>query len=452
MKIKRVSFLIMLFVVQLHTSSFAQSRNNMVYLSGVTKNFNNQIQIEDMSELKDLVLPNAERMFTPDSNHNFAISFKLEKPGYFRMGRNILYLSPGDSMVMFVNYVWQDSSTFKGKGSQANEYLKYTSFPKGGSFLHAGDNVKPTIQQTVDTILQIADKRSKVLNSCSTISKEFKLLEHARIHADIINSLKMINTYFPWVNKISKDSLEIFKTEYTRIVDPYISLYSKKIGLNPSFLQLVVYRDVVPVILSRVTGNIKSRNIIDDWIKASDLVDEFKTLDEKRPIHWFKKAIDSIKTPLYKTTVINTFKQLMEFGEGDTAADFIMTAYDGKPVALSDYKGKIIYIDLWATWCGPCMEELPFIDTLKEKYKQNKEIVFISLSIDSDKQKWLNSLKERHTFNNQFIIDRAKLDAYHVSTIPRVIIVNSAFKIESMSAGLPSAKNTITILDKILKQ
>ena len=448
----KLILLLVLFVIQGNQNIYGQKDNKLIILNGIVKNYNNQIQIEDMSEMKDLILPNSDRIFTLDSSYHFSISFTLEKPGYFRLGRNLLYLSPGDSLSMLINWTWQDSSVFRGTGSQANEYLKYTPFPKAGSFLEAGVNIKATIQQTINEILKQADRRKQLLENYFNISNNFKMLEQARINADVLNSLVMINTYFPYVNNIKEDSLKIYKTEYTKIVSPYINLYSKKVNLNPQYLQLGVYRQVISSLLSRLTDKTKKSDIIKDWIKSSDLVQRFKKIDTKKDIALFEKEISDINTQRYKIAVIKTFKKLMEFRNGDVAADFVMYNTSNKPIQLSSLKGKVIYIDLWASWCGPCIGELQFLDILKEKYKNNEHIIFISLSIDDDRQKWLKKLEQASSLDNQYIIDRANLEPYSIIEIPRVLIINSEFKIESMNGDLPSSKNTISVLDKLLIQ
>ena len=76
----------------------AQDRKNKVTLKGQLKNFTNQVEVEDLSDFQYLLPPNTERMVVPDTAGNFQISFSLQQPNYFHMGRNILYLTPGDDM------------------------------------------------------------------------------------------------------------------------------------------------------------------------------------------------------------------------------------------------------------------------------------------------------------------------------------------------------------------
>ena len=72
---------------------------------------------------------------------------------------------------------------------------------------------------------------------------------------------------------------------------------------------------------------------------------------------------------------------------GKPAPDFTLKALNGDTVALKDFRGKVVLIDFWATWCGPCIHELPGLKTLYEKHKDNPEFALISISSDTDDDK-----------------------------------------------------------------
>src|SRR5882672_8573091 len=231
------SFCLCLFSVDVQS----QLEKKIVTLKGKLKNFSNQVEVEDMSDLQYLLPPTSERMIIPDTTGNFSIRFRVESPNYFRLGRNILYLSPGDDMEVFIDKNAPLKATFEGKGSPANLYLRNTPFPKGGSFMEAGRNAKPLPQSTVDILLQMADSRKKELADAKKLPAEFKRLELARIKADLINSLQSGKaSYLP---RISKDSLVIYKEEYAKIAQPVIDKNAEDF-IDASLMKLVVYRDI----------------------------------------------------------------------------------------------------------------------------------------------------------------------------------------------------------------
>src|SRR5258705_10258825 len=98
---RKVFFL--LFVWTFSAALSAQQTKYVVSLKGKLKNFSNQVEVEDMSDLQYLLPPTNERMILPDTNGNFSITFKLGSPNYFRIGRNQLYLTPGDNMEVFID-------------------------------------------------------------------------------------------------------------------------------------------------------------------------------------------------------------------------------------------------------------------------------------------------------------------------------------------------------------
>jgi peroxiredoxin len=81
---------------------------------------------------------------------------------------------------------------------------------------------------------------------------------------------------------------------------------------------------------------------------------------------------------------------------GETAPDFMAAAMDGTPIRLADYRGKVVLIDFWATWCAPCVTEMPNLRKIKESLGADGALVVLGVSLDSDR-----SLVER------FVKDRA---------------------------------------------
>lgn len=427
----------------------AQSTKGNVILTGNVRNFNNQVEVQDMSEMGDLLLPVADRFFVPDAAGNFKVKFPLASPNYFRVGRNILYLSPGDSLTVFIDYKDPKLAIFSGRHSGENEYLRETPFPKGGSFLEAGTKIKRTTDSTVAVIEEIAKKRTEALNSYQDLSPEFVKLETARIRADLLNSFAAINAYFPMRFKLSKDSAEIFRKNFATEIAPYMERYNKNF-LDADFLKLVVYRDVVDELIAKETKTSKPFYDIKGWMAARDMAQELKKASDRETKIKFEERIKNLSSPIYKSALSNTLDKVLLLSNGDMAYDFTAADNNNTIKQLATQKGKLIYIDIWATWCGPCMEEMPAYEKLKESYKNNPNISFISLSIDDDKDAWKKNMQKRNAAGLQWIIDRAKMQPYNIISIPRSILVDKDFHIVEMNAALPSSKSIHDTLDKLL--
>lgn len=141
---------------------------------------------------------------------------------------------------------------------------------------------------------------------------------------------------------------------------------------------------------------------------------------------------------------------------GELAPDAVFYDASGTKSRISDYKGKVLYIDTWATWCGPCKREIPYLKTLEEEY-HGKNVQFISVSTDKDINAWKNFIvKEQmgglqlHQSDN-FEETISKL--YLVNSIPRFIIIDKAGRIVNADGPRPSSGETIRgLLDELLAE
>ena len=129
--------------------------------------------------------------------------------------------------------------------------------------------------------------------------------------------------------------------------------------------------------------------------------------------------------------------------KGDPSPKFVYPNQFGENVALDDFKGKYVYIDVWATWCGPCKKEIPYLKDLDEAYK-GKDIAFVSLSIDKmeHKDKWLKMIEEEDLKGVQILADnewRSEfVSAYNITGIPRFILIDQEGNILNSNAPRPS--------------
>jgi thiol-disulfide isomerase/thioredoxin len=418
-----------------------------VHLSGKLKNFSNQVEVEDMSDLQYLLPPVTDRVIVPDTAGNFSVHFTLTQPNYFRLGRNILYLSPGDQLEVFIDKNNPVLGQFRGKGSAPNLYLRNTPFPKGGSFVEAGRKIQKSAAATIDTILKIAKARQAELDTFKGITKEFRRLETARVRADLINSLLAgQNSYRP---RISADSLKQYLETYRLLAEPLVARQAAGF-IDASFMKLVVYRDICNEVL-KYDGPAKDRAQINDWLSATSLVGEIKKLSDKNQLKTYKAKVAAVKTPAYQSALQKTLDNLLRFGKGDPAVDFTAVDLDGKKVNLSSLKGKVIYVDLWATWCGPCMAEMPHYEELKEKYRDNPAVAFVSLSIDDGAALWKKSVESRKANGIQWLINRNTLNDYDIVSIPRSLLIDKEFKMVDMNAPMPSSKEIITLIDNLIR-
>lgn len=419
-----------------------------VTLRGKIINLGKTISLYDLSEYCYLTpVGENDRTIIADENGNFSISFLLKRPNYFAIQYNKLYLSPGDSMNIFIDGKDAGKAKFSGKGSEANTYLKATLFPAAGSYYNGGTDAKATFQESIDYIIQQSQLRQKELDTLQGVLKEFKRLEYARIKADVINSLKSWRYALMPLHIKSNDSTKYYKIQYDKLCEPIIKKYSNNF-IDASFLKLNVYTYIANDLIKQ-KGNLADVRQIKDFYIALNVVDLIKEINSKSQIllskNKIKKKMAAIKTLSYRSAANRTLsKYISSKKQGDIAGDFTAIAPNGEAKKLSSYSDKIIYVDIWATWCGPCMEQIPYLEKLKEKYRENKDIIFLSLSVDSDTSKWKEYLKTNNkSIEFQLNINTNALLEYNVTAIPRAILIDKNFKIINLFAALPSSSEEI---------
>ncbi len=126
-----------------------------------------------------------------------------------------------------------------------------------------------------------------------------------------------------------------------------------------------------------------------------------------------------------------------------SAKDFEVQALNGKKIALKDLKGKIVVLNFWATWCGPCRREIPDLNRLVDKYSGNKDVVFIGIT-DDQKQRVSNFLGQNE-FKYTVAFDISNTyEKYNVTAVPTHVIIDRSGYISARIVG------SLPEMDKIL--
>ena len=128
--------------------------------------------------------------------------------------------------------------------------------------------------------------------------------------------------------------------------------------------------------------------------------------------------------------------------------------FKGGKTSLADLKGTYVYVDIWATWCGPCKREIPFLKEVEKEYR-GKNIEFVSISVDKakDHATWKKMVEEKELTGIQLFAENDWnsnfVKGYKINGIPRFILIDPAGKIVSPDAPRPSSDDLKVLLNEL---
>jgi cytochrome c biogenesis protein CcmG/thiol:disulfide interchange protein DsbE len=122
---------------------------------------------------------------------------------------------------------------------------------------------------------------------------------------------------------------------------------------------------------------------------------------------------------------------------GDKATDFKLEDLSGKTVSLSSYKGKVVFLNLWATWCGPCREEMPSMETLYDDFKDNPDFVMLAVSQDTKGKSAVLPYVQKNGYHFEVLLDPENKvgESYNVSGVPETFIIDRKGRIVAHHMG-----------------
>ena len=380
-----------------------------------------------------------------DAEGCFDTIISLKAPAYYNISRNTLYLSPGDDLDIKITQK-NTEAEFSGKGAEANLYLKNRLFPHAGSYLHGGVNMKENFAQTHRFIDSMAMARREQLNNLQKVSKEFKKMENARISADVLNSYSYYPTYaniYAQVNKapevaIRKHQVDSFYTSLASEMRPLVE------ELNHStVLDVAVVRSVLGSLMNdrQLKGWSEGMEFVPevkDLLMASRWIDRLNGHVDVSVINGATDFAQTIGNEEYAQEILLKVKNAGKLLPGQPAIDFSLSDIEGNNYSLSDFKGKVLYLDFWATWCGPCTKESPYFESLAKKFI-DKDVLFLPISMDNSKKTWSKYLKSHSKELVQYhSIDPILKNEWCIKGIPRFVLIDKNFNIVNAYAERPS--------------
>lgn len=117
------------------------------------------------------------------------------------------------------------------------------------------------------------------------------------------------------------------------------------------------------------------------------------------------------------------------------APDFTLQDLDGKTVSLSDFKGKVVVVDFWATWCPPCRASIPGLERIHREYSQ-KGVVLLAVSLDDGGWDYVKSFQQEYGMSYRVLKGTEEVASrYMVRSIPMIVLVGRDGKVQKRLLG-----------------
>ena len=406
-----------------------------------------------------------------DKNGNFAFAFFPEKEGFYVVGRNprmktgryIFYLKPGDNVRFAAD---RASYSLVGDNTPENkEMARWHDALKEVEYKSLFFNLSqstfrdffPEFQQLLPSLQKYpkAKTKNKDFNAAFEDFRRYNLCDYALAY------LYTPRTEHPKAADYIDYYRQLRVADYTRSV----SLLDYPDGLDMiSNIQMTLFHMDASLTQEQMSARFKTfrddaiASIADPVVKGEYVIANAGSVKTYPGIvDYNEKYGQYLVNDDQKARMQQIIAKLDKNEPGNAAAPFTLPDTNGKMHSLADWRGKLVYIDFWATWCGPCKGEIPFMTKLEEEYAGNKDIVFVSVSVDkeADRQKWLDMVKEKGMKGVQLFTGDLKgqvSEPYHINTIPRFVLVGRDGKLINGNAPRPSSEEIRPLINFHLKK
>lgn len=392
----------------------------------------------------------------------FSMTFSIKKPVYaeFYHGneRGKLFINVNDNLKLEVDgQKFDESLKFTGANAHINNYLakKTLKFPKESlyniykmpekEFLKFIDSLQ-MVQLSLynEYFFGVENKNASTktfmeLEMVDILYQFFEIkLNYHNFYSFVNNLEKPIvpdSSYYEFLNEVSFEnenalnsiSFVLFLESYTD--DEVSKIYKKDttqklIDIKEHYIESHFTVEIKSFSYAKWAYNLLQRNA--DYLNGKRIVEKYKM---------------SSKDNTYDSVLDQELAEAARLAVGNAAPDFTYPDINGKLVTLSNFLGKVVYIDIWASWCLPCLHQIPFAKDLENKL-HDEEIVFLYVSVDESEDAWLKMVMEKE-LKGIHLISKVNFTSdirtlYNVKGVPKYLIIDKQGNIADNNAKRPS--------------
>lgn len=369
-----------------------------------------------------------------------------------------LYLANGTNMELMLNEEVSKTMVSGSQTKQTQYLIERNSFINdriNGADSNLFGQKPQEFKENVKAFFAELDKKLKAYG----FDEEFVKNQEKWTNYKFVEYLTIFPTYHRYTSGneailpddfyAERDGIDYDNAEEFRTIDTYRDLVRSKfytIINNPNDAENI------KKFISEVNA-LKSDNIRADLAKGTfQLISPNSTVN-KEIFDFINKNVTDEKV---KEAAKKAYDVATKLTSGSPSPKFSnYENFNGGTTSLEDFKGKVTYIDIWATWCLPCRGEIPALKELEKKF-HGKDVAFVSISIDQNKDEWKEFVKSEdlkgvqlfaeNAFESQFIQD------YGIRQIPTFIIIDKEGKIVNADAPRPSSDEITGLLEGLLKK
>ncbi|MEY8592090.1 TlpA disulfide reductase family protein [Butyricimonas hominis] len=382
------------------------------------------------------------------------IELELKEPAYAKItvrkyDSKLCFLEPGKELTLaYSQKKGEKEIVYGGTLGEENQFLNQVKFYDGVCVDYKNHNVQ-VIARRADSVLAV----NKAKLEKTSYSATFKAWEGKRLQ---------VETWFPVLRTRELDTAVYLQTIRQCFVE------------DSTYLSLPNYREFLEQYvrtLVRLGHGTKSTLEGEDWADArlKMIFDNFQEpaivgyLVDVTLFHFAERGIERyekiynqhVKDAARLALYAEACKKADRIAPGQPCPDFSFADNTGKTVTLADLKGKFVYIDMWATWCGPCKGEMPSLLELEKRF-EGKDILFVSLSIDKNKdiELWKQTIEKMGLGGIQLHLgenwDWLKIFMPASMSVPRFVLLDREGKFIDANMTRPSDKATAERLEALL--